>query len=211
MAMIESAVNTVQLIVTFVCASYAFVRAAVSHKRSWFLLGLFLGAAFLGDLYWGLFLLFYGDTPNYAYISALNWYAMFMFLMLLFTELEGRKIEWSRRWTMWFIPLFTAGMCVYYMQWGAWLDNIATAACMTVLLWRAVDGIVHVRGKKGEESRNRAYYLAVLLFCFAEYCLWTASCLWEGDTFANPYMWFDILLTLSFAVFPFALRKAVDA
>ena len=41
-----------------------------------------------------------------------------------------------------------------------------------------------------------------------EYALWTASCIWSGETLLNPYYWCDFLITLSF---PFLLAASGKA
>ncbi|MBR5712018.1 MAG: hypothetical protein IKX54_00295 [Lachnospiraceae bacterium] len=208
--MIESAVNAVQVVVTGVCASVAFFRAFKTRKRAWLLLGLFLGACFLGDLYWQLFLIFYRDSPQLDYVSSLDWYAMVLFLLLLFEELQGeRSFRPKHRW-LWVVPIFTFGMAAYYMRWGSYVSNTILAFIMTVLIWRGSDGLLSIRGKRGEEAKLRAFYAAVLFFCFAEYALWTASCIWDGDTIDNMYFWCDLLLSVSLFLFMPAMRKAVD-
>ena len=51
--------------------------------------------------------------------------------------------------------------------------------------------------------------LITLIFCLLEYALWTVSCFWMGDTMANPYFWFDLLITGCMLLFLPALEKAV--
>ena len=53
-------------------------------------------------------------------------------------------------------------------------------------------------------------FFITILFCLTEYALWTSSCFWMGDTIANVYYWFDLLLSVTFVLFLPALRKAVD-
>lgn len=39
------------------------------------------------------------------------------------------------------------------------------------------------------------------------YCLWTSSLFWQGDSLANPYFWFDFVLTATLlALLPIAER-----
>ena len=51
----------------------------------------------------------------------------------------------------------------------------------------------------------------MLVFCAAEYGDWTTSCYWMGDTLANPYFWFDLLITISLAALLPATGKAARA
>ena len=49
----------------------------------------------------------------------------------------------------------------------------------------------------------------MVAYCLIEYIMWTLSCFFDGDTLANPYLWFDALYTVCIAlIFP-ALGKAV--
>ena len=75
------------------------------------------------------------------------------------------------------------------------------------LIWHSVDGLVSMRGEPEERTCRKYMYYTTLLFCFAEYGLWTSSCFWMGDTLANVYFWFDMLLSVTFLLFVFALRK----
>ena len=70
--MIESIENGIQLVTTAVCTALSVSRAVRSGKRVWLLLALASGVYFLGDLYWQLFLIFYGETPDYSYIPYLG-------------------------------------------------------------------------------------------------------------------------------------------
>ena len=207
--MIESIENAVQLVTTGLCSGVAAFRAVRSRRRAWLLLALASGVYFLGDLYWQLFLLFYGATPHYSYIPYLSWYAGYVFLMLLVLELRGPRPAVARRRVLWLIPLFTAAMAVFYIQWGDWIGNITAAVLMSLLLWYTADSLF-LWQRTGERSKRPLAWV-ILLFCAAEYAAWTSSCFWEGDTLSNPYFWFDTLLSVCFLLFPAALRKAVDA
>ena len=108
-----------------------------------------------------------------------------------------------------FIPAFTIGMCIFYMQWGDYLSNMITAVLMMGLIWHAFYGLKVLRGRPRQENERRMLFLVTLLFCGTEYALWTSSCFWMGETVLNIYYWFDILLSVSFVLFLPALRKAV--
>ena len=100
-------------------------------------------------------------------------------------------------------------MGVFYLQWGDWIGNITAAVLMSLLLWHAADSLSLWRDAQERGKRPLAW--AVVLFCAAEYAAWTSSCFWAGDTLANPYFWFDTLLSVWFLLAPAALRKAVEA
>ena len=207
--MIESTVNAFQLGTTGFCTCWSLVGALKSGKRPWLLLALASGVFFLGDLYWQLYLLFYGMTPPYSYIPYLSWNASYVFLFLLIQDVRGlrSRVPYSR--VLWLAPLFSAGMFVFYMQRGDWIGNIVSSILMCLLLWYAGDCLFLWRNPNKRGKRPLAWIL--LGFCLIEYAVWTSSWFWVDDTLRNPYFWFDALLSVSFLLFPFALRKAVDA
>ena len=106
---------------------------------------------------------------------------------------------------MYLIPLFTVAMAIYYMQYGSYLSNIIYAVLMSLLLWNAIEGLLCTGSEK-----NRFLYAVTLLYCINSYAMWTASCIWEGDTLANPYFWFDFLMSICFLLYLPALRKVVE-
>ena len=206
--MIESIENSIQLILAGVCAVTAGYRAARSGERAFVLLCLFSGIYFLGDLYWLLFLMLYGETPHFPYIPDMTWYTGYLFLLLLLLYVgENRRKVQSR--ILWALPVFTGGMCIFYMQWENYISNLVCAFMMTLILWQAVGGLISCR-EETEEQHFRPLYMTTLFFCAMEYCVWTCSCFWEGDTLRNPYYWCDTLLSISFLFFLPAVRKAVN-
>ena len=220
--MIELIDSTVHLIAAGICAGIAFTQANRLKDRAWVLLGLFSAACFLGDLYWNLYLIFYQKTPHYSHIPDLCWYTSYIFLLMLLTYVRRQHrsgitpIQALRRTashrTLWLIPVFTVGMCIFYMQRGDYLGNIITVILMTALIAYSADGLIEEkqRNRTGMHSGSaKALCIVSLLMCFAEYGMWTASRFWAGDTITNSYFWFDSLMSLTFLMFPSALRKAV--
>ena len=163
-------------------------------------------AVFVGQL----FLLFYGKTPQYSYISYLGWYAGYLFLLFMLLEVRGPRPALPRSRLLWAFPLFTVGMCLFYLQWGDWIGNITAAVLMTLLLWHATDCLLLWRRSPADAGR-RFLAFTILGFCAVEDGAWTSSCFWMGDTLLNPYFWFDSLLSVCYLLFPPALRKAVEA
>ena len=203
--MIETIENAVQLGVALILA---IASAGLTYRRkskAYGTLALFYAAIALGDLYWLLYLGFYRVTPQYSYISEVAWYAAWLFLLLLLRQVQGER-PISRHPLLWLIPVFTGGMCVFYMRWGDYVGNLISAVFMTLLLWRALPGCF---AKERGSSAKRWFSIAVVAFCLVEYIMWTLSCFFDGDTLANPYLWFDALYTVCIAlIFP-ALGKAV--
>ena len=206
--MIESVVNAVQLILTALTAALALIFAITTRRREWLMTGLFAGTYFLGDLYWQLYLLFFGVTPEISYIPDLSWYASFLFLFLLLVQIGGGQK--TRRPALFAIPVFTVGICIFFMKWGEYVSNIIYALLMTLILWRSIGALIAMRGAEPENKRAIYVYAAALFFCAAEYCVWISSCFWTGSTIANPYFWFDAMTSLGFVAFLPAVRKAVS-
>ena len=209
--MIESIVNMFQLVVMLVCLFVSGVYAVKWNRQSGMLLAMVYGGMALGDLYWQLHLFFYGYTPKVFYVADMCWYTEYLFLFLLLRDLSTKEERAERPGAAWLLPLFPAAMCAVYVGLGDSLaTNLIAAALMSLLLFHAARGLIYLR-KRPAEAGRRGMYIAVLVFCAAEYCLWTASCFWMGDTLANPYYWFDVLLTISMALFLPAYRRAVTA
>lgn len=224
--MIEIADNIVQLISTGLVTVISLYRSARTKSLAWNMLGLFSGVYFLGLTYWLLFLLFYNHTPHYSIIQDLSWYSSYLFLMLLIIyvreESSGNdsfpvsprtpigEIVASIKPVLWLIPVFTAGMCIFFMQYGAILSNIIAAVLMTGLIWHAASGLLSFGGEDRNYNKHKLLYLVTILFCITEYALWTSSCIWQGSKITNPYFWLDTLLSIVFLLFIPALRKAVD-
>lgn len=213
--MIESIENAIQLIATGLCSVTALWNAVRSKERIWVLLGLFAGIFFLGDLYWQLYLVFYDETPMF-YISEFSWYTSYLFLLLLLVYINVENSQgWKFRLRPGYlcIPVFTFGMCAFYMTRGDYLSNIVAALLMTGLIWHACYGLHMTQKQKrvGESpDHGRMLFIVTLVFCAEEYGIWTSSCFWTGDTISNVYFWFDFLLSITIVLFPPALRKAVS-
>ena len=197
--MIETLDNGIQLAVTGVCSGIALYNAVMSRKKIWAMFAIFFSGFFMGNLYWQLFLQFYGDSPPEFYVADLSWYVSYFFLFLILKTISagtghnvspGEKPAKSIRVIEWIIILFSAGMCIYYMQWGDIISDIISALLMALIAIEAVKGLYL---PKGERS---GLYLLSLIFVIVEYGIWTASCFWLGDTLLNPYFWFDTGLSI---------------
>ena len=201
--MIDNIENGLELVLTGTCTAAAMYRAYAGGRRIWVLFGLFTGVYFLGDLYWLLYLVFYHTIPNYSFIPYLSWYASYLFLYLILLQTVGRAKVYSR--LLWLIPAFTAGMAVYYMQWGSYFSNIVSAVLLALIIRQSVKGLM-LPGER--QSAGKKLCSLVLLFCAMEYASWTASCFENGSFLYNLYYVFQMVLTLCFPVFIPVLRKA---
>ena len=192
-----------------ICTAICARRVRTSHDHAWIMLGLASFVYFLGDLYWQLYMMFYNMTPLYSQIPSYGWYTAYFFLILMLLELRGTRPFKSGKKVLWLIPVFTIIMCIFYMQWGDYVGNIASVLLMTPLIWIATEGLMMIRDGMNDGKENRYLYMTVLFFCAAEYASWTASCFWTGDTITNAYFWLDSLISVAFLLLPPALDKAV--
>ncbi len=212
--MIESIVNIFQMIciaITVAISAYNYYR---SFRREWMLLALTGGAFFLGDLYYQLFLFFYGHTPRYSSIPDYSWAASLLSLFILVVTLSGEFFSKPRSIFLWLIPLINIPLCVLYiLVTGYYVSNIVSVGLMCLILWHTVNALIPGKEKApaGNDTlkRERPFYILVLAFSAAEYLGWTVSCYWLGDTLWNPYFWFDSMLSFVVLLFPAALKKAV--
>ena len=205
--MTEIIENALQVSVAALCLAFAVSRSVRTKKREWILLCFFYGSWVLADLYWESFLVLLKRTPGVFYVSEFSWYASYIFLFLLLKQTLPQEKGGKKPVLPWLGAAFAAAMCVFYVRWGDYAENVICALLMGLLLYDAIRGLTSLRG--GERKRLVFLCAAVIFFCAAEYALWTASCFWEGDSIANPYYWADALLTVSFVPLLFAVRRAV--
>ena len=215
--MIEIVQNSIQLLVTGICTINAAISFSRHRERTWILLGLFSGSYFLGDLYWMLVLLFYQRVPEFSYIADLNWYvSSYVFLLLLLSYVRdedtgGEFMPWQmlrRHKILWLVPVFTGCMCIFFMQWGHYFVNIMSAAFMTLIIMLTLDDFLTLRAQRLDNPR-RNLDLVALLFCLAEYGLWTSACLQTQEDYAGADFWISCMLSFTFILFPLALGKVV--
>ena len=210
--MIDNIDNVIQVTAVGICGVISFARAISSRKREWLLLGLFYAAAFAGTLYWMIYAGLYEEkTPYDPFIAYLSWYTSYYFLILVLLYIKGGKLLKLPPPFMLYVPAFTVGMFAYYITFGSVLSNFITLVLMTILIWNAVDGQLLIRGGEEPDKNKGPFYQMVLIFCTAEYLLWTASCIWSGDTITNPYYVFDMALSVCYVLFVPAMRKAAGA
>ena len=203
--MLESYENALQVAVLLACSGAALYQATRFRSRTWTLLALFFGSWLLGDLYWLSCLVFYDSTPKIPVVSDMSWYAGYLFLYMLLRQIAPPEKGRRKSALAWVGPVFTMGMAVFYMQWGQIVSNLVYASLLGLLLFSVIRRITD------RETYRNVFPLCriILVFCLAEYGMWTVSCFFEGEGLSNPYYWFDALMTLVFPFFLPAVRKAV--
>ena len=201
--MIEHYENAIQIAALAVCATVAIYKAIICSSRSWTMLALFYGSWLLGDIYWLLCLVFYGDTPQISVVADLSWFASFLFLYLLLRHTSPPEELGPFGVFPWFGPVFSVGMAVFFMLRGEILSNLVYAGLMGLLLFTSIRRLV------AHKVKSRLLSTVVFIFCLLEYALWIASCFWNDDATFQVYYLFDILLTACFPFFLPATEKAV--
>lgn len=230
--MVESIDNLIQLIVFGICFGISLRLTYTKRSRAMGILSLFYISFFLGDLYWLLYIVFYDSTPQVFYVSEFNWYASYLFLILLMQQTLEPEARRQRSRVLLLPLVFAAGMCVFFMQWGDYISNIISAVLMGLMMFRAMQGSLycrekdpaadHLTGREKDPAAMQSGYSAksiaaqmrlcrlILVFCVIEYVMWTVSCFWRGDGLTNPYYWLDGMLTVCSAALLPVLDKGVD-
>ena len=207
--MIEAVDNLIQTMALAGCIGIAGFRLAVHRSRLWMLLLLFFISMFLGDLYWALSLLLLRRPPLFDYVSEISWFSAYLFLYLLIRETLDCEKKKVKSPVLWVGPAFAACMAVFYMQWGSVMSNITYAVAMGLILYHTSSGLLLLKDSSTRQCRRKILFLAVNIFCLIEYALWTSSCIWSGDTLANPYYWIDFLSTVCLVFLLRATNEAV--
>ena len=210
--MIETICNSIQLAVLGIGVAVSVSKAIETHTREWILSALFFAAFFLGDLYWELFLILYGQTPTYFYVSETGWYSGLLFLDLLLIQMQTEgEIQYKSK-VLWVIPAFAGAMAVFYMTFGDYLINIVAAIIMSMLLWRSIRGLKYQKEEHENTALKKKKLLlyAVALLCAFTYCTWTASCFWNVPNMPIIYSIFDLLASAALALILLGVGKAVS-
>ncbi len=211
-AMIESIDNYIQLALTGICAGISLYRAVMTRRRSWVLITLFYSAYFMGNLYWQLYYIFREGNPHIFYVSELSWYVSDVFLFLfLYYQREPKASARTCR-IKWLIPLFAAGLSIYYMTFGQIISNIISAFLMSLIAMEAVEGLCEIKARTGAcNPAMKPVYVLVLVFFFAEYALWTSSCIWFDDFSAmNPYYYIDMIISATLLILLLFINRVPD-
>ena len=130
-----------------------------------------------------------------------------VFLLAMALTLPGEEERRCRAGACWLVPAVCLPQFALYVTHGDILFNVLMCGMTMLLAWCALRGLVWA-GRSGD-GRLRPFHRAVLAFTVLEYALWTSSCFWVGDTLANPYFWFDFLLSLVLLLLLPAAGKAV--
>lgn len=206
--MIEVIDNAVQLLAISVCAVIAAVRAYRRQSQSYSLIACFFITFSLGMTYWLIYLLLKTYTPKVFYVSDLSWIGSFLFLLTFVIYYASPEERRFRHPAAWISPVIGIIMMLFYYRWGDYLTNTLWCGLTAAVGWFSIRGLIFAR-RQPPPARNRQYlHIVILSIIFLEYGLWTTSCFWSGNTFRNPYFYFDFALTATAVLLLPAMRKA---
>lgn len=209
--MVELIDNILQFIAMLLAGADAGLLFYKSHKQVWFLLACFYGTYTLGALHWALHILLFNQTPTIFYVSELAWTASYLFLLSLVYAVSTPDERKFRHPAVWLVPIFCLPNLILYLTHGEIFGNLLLFGLTTAIAWFSVRGFFYARRQNGKPRDMQFFHIAVLAVIILEYCLWTSSCFWVSDSLANPYFWFDFLLTAAMFILLPAMLKAVDA
>ena len=210
--MIESIDNYIQLVFLGISAGISFYKAVVTRMRSWVLVTIFYSAFFMGSLYWQLYFALKGNVPEF-YVSELSWYVSYLFLYLFLKYQKNSKTDRRPCRIKWLIPLFAGGLSIYYMTFGQIFSNLISALLMSLVAMEAVTGLYLLKDPGAEglniSVRMKPVYVLALVFFFLEYALWTSSCIWQENSFLNPYYYIDMAISVTMLRMALYIREAL--
>ncbi len=197
--------NVVQLAVCLVSAIWMTVQAFRYGRTVHILMAGFTDTFALGTLYWVSHQLITTQTPDTFYLAEISWMAAPLFLLCM--ECRGGQGMSPRRWhpAVVLVYLVGAGLTIYFtIDGGDALANLLYKGVTAVCFAKALNHLLHGDGG------GRSLHLFCILFVVVEWALWLAECIWQGDSWTNPYFWVDNLLTLTIALVIPAVRGAWD-
>lgn len=207
--MVELFDNIFQLLASLLATVGAGIMFYKYKQQAYLLLTCFFATFMLGSLYWTLHYLLFSYTPQIFYVSELAWIASHMFLLTLVHTLAGEDEKKFRHPSLWLVPVFCLSQLILYLFHADILMNILTSALVTAIMWYALRGFLYARRQTGKARDRQYFHLTLLAIIVLEHGLWTSSCFWMGETLANPYFWFDFLLTIALILLLPAGRKVV--
>lgn len=207
--MVELVTNLLQLFATLLATLGAGMMFYQHHFQAYLLLTGFFGTFMLGTLHWTLHYFLFSYTPQVFYVSELAWIASHLFLLTLTYTLAGPGERRFRHPAIWLAPVFCLSQLMLYLSHADVLLNILISILALAIMWVSLRGVLYARQQSGKPRERQYFHLAILAIIVLEHGLWTSSCFWMGDTFRNPYFWFDSLLSAALLLLLPATRKAV--
>jgi hypothetical protein len=208
MSLLELADNLFQMIVFGVVVAFSNVLAI--KKPTFVLMQYFAGGMaciFAGTLFWTIYFVIYGEFPYYFSAADLCYLCFFLFFIGLckkyFKENMANQPTLSNRMTaMIFSILVIAINTVCYLLVGGLFYNVFYALPLAFLAYFASLNMLILRGRP--DFKHTFYFHVVLMF----YILFNNLMFLFSSLMLNTvYLFFDFLMTLTFPVMLFLLKK----
>ena len=197
---LESISNVTQMIALIVIAIWVW---AVSGKTKepviarFFALGIF--TVFLGDLFWSVYILLFGQSPSGISPADIAWIGGYCFLTgLLQITVRGKR---RPRWLV-IAPVIVACDAAVWLSWadgnfGSILNDIVYALVLGVMSWFVVANLID------DNEAMRPFSIATMVYLIMELCLFTS--------WGIMYAVFDLAVTLSMIVMAVTFVKGISA
>ncbi len=202
---IELCTNVTQLIICLVSAIWMTLVAARYQRMIHILMAGFADTFALGTLYWVSHQLITTQVPDAFYLSEISWMAAPLFLLVM--ELRSARLipKMKPQLGVMLVYFVAIGLTTFFTWEGG--DGLANVMYMGVTAICFAKALVNLRHG---DPKGRSLHLFCSLFVVVEWALWLTECLWQGDTWANPYFWVDNTLTLTIALLIPAVKGAWD-
>ena len=194
--MIEIIENAAQVLVTGVCLVLSFVRFFRQRDEAWTCLCAFYGCTFFAICYWLGYLIVFGSTPRFFYVSEMGWAASYLLILVLVATLDGQRAPEPPVAAAWIPIIIVIPQFVLYITHGDIVLNVIDCSLMAAIGFFTVRGILtpYKEGLAG----NRAFHVSVFIWGLLQLAVWTASC-FSTPVFSMLYTVSDFLLTASYA------------
>ncbi|MBP5295394.1 MAG: hypothetical protein J6Y95_06715, partial [Lachnospiraceae bacterium] len=201
---IEHFQNILSLLCTIVGLLYGVFKYIESPRRGYRLVVAFFLASFLSEYYWTIYELVMHDYPQVSeFVAYLGWNVSFFMLALAVFFMRPKE---TRRFLhpLIFLPvLFNVPQFILYIQYGGVLNNILQVGTTTVAMVFCLQHIVWAIRQKTGRNAFPWFSVIALVYLLSEYGMWTSSCFDWPSEWANPYMYFSVLGSVSSIFFAF--------
>ena len=207
---IEYAENIFQLLANLIALLLCLFYYISSKRRGWvYAIAVFL-FSLLSCYYWTSYLIIMGDWPNVSDLMAyFGWDAAYPVLFLLLMHM---KTPQERRY---FHPLMLLPIPVniwqltLYLPYGRLFSNIYQVTLCTLMACFSIQSFCWYLVRQKRNAPIPYVPMAVFLFVFFEFGMWTSSCLYEP--FSYFYYPFSFLYSLNYLFIVWSIRKSYVA
>jgi len=170
------------------CFGLSLARAFRDRTRPWVILAFGCGCNLFAQAYWVGFMVVFGETPIYFYISDIGWAAQFLFIVMLLVECNIARAPNPPVSAAWAPVVVSAFLTIYYIYVGnnvivCLVDGalIASIGYFAVkgLAAKPDEGALAEGGGRKLFRYNRVFAGMCLAFVVIELGLWTASCFYS--------------------------------